>query len=132
MNRTTMDGFVKTHFGNVLEADGQIVCGSASINTSSILTKLIQEAGRWCQHYASDLFIFWSSLEKQMEDGTIESGSHLFGFRESGVDDEKSIFYNYANHGYIPAHEYRAIWRLDINVDVKSNKIALKLYEVIR
>ena len=46
MNRTTMDGFVKTHFGNVLEADGQIVCGSASINTSSILTKLIQEAGR--------------------------------------------------------------------------------------
>lgn len=38
MNKITMDGFVKTHFGEVIEADGQIICGDASINISSILT----------------------------------------------------------------------------------------------
>lgn len=31
--------------------------GGWRINYSSILSKLIQEAGRWCEHYASDLFI---------------------------------------------------------------------------
>ncbi len=132
MNKITMDGFVKTHFGEVIEADGQIICGDASINISSILTKLIQEAGRWCKSYASDLFIYWSSLQKQVEDGTIESGSHLFGFRETGVDDESSIFHKYANYGYIPGYEYRAIWRLDVNVDVEHSKLTMTLYEVIR
>ena len=73
MDKTTMDGFQKTCFGKTIEADGQIVCGKASINLSSILTVLIQEAGRWCRSYASDLFIYWSSLQKQVEDGTIRS-----------------------------------------------------------
>lgn len=132
MDKTTMDGFQKTCFGKTIEADGQIVCGKASINLSSILTVLIQEAGRWCRSYASDLFIYWSSLQKQVEDGIIESGSHLFGFRESGVDDEKSILHKYANYGYVPAHEYRTIWRLDINVDVEHSKLTMTLYEVIR
>ena len=132
MNKTAMDGFIKTNFGEILEADGQIICGKASINTSSILTKLIQEAGRWCRSYASDLFIFWSSLQKQVEEGSIESSSHLFGFRETGVDDESSIFHKYANYGYIPAHEYRAIWRLHINVDIEHSKLTMTLYEVIR
>lgn len=73
-----------------------------------------------------------SSLQKQVDEGTIESGSHLFGFRETGVDDEKAIFHQYANYGYTPAHEYRAIWRLDVNVDAEHNKLTMALYEVIR
>lgn len=132
MDKTNMDGFKKTCFGKTIEADGQIICGKPSINLSSILTVLIQEAGRWCRSYASDLFIYWSSLQKHVDEGTIESGSHLFGFRETGVDDEGTIFHKYANYGYTPAHEYRAIWRLDINVDTEDNKISMALYEVIR
>ena len=31
--------------------------GKWEINYSSILTRLIQEAGRWCEYYASDLFV---------------------------------------------------------------------------
>ena len=65
MDKTNMDGFKKTCFGKTIEADGQIICGKPSINLSSILTVLIQEAGRWCRSYASDLFIYWSSLQKQ-------------------------------------------------------------------
>lgn len=44
--------------------------GNWEINYSSILTKLIQEAGRWCEHYASDLFITWKhNIDKKLDDG---------------------------------------------------------------
>ena len=33
--------------------------GKWEINTSFILTRLIQEAGRWCESFASDLFVQW-------------------------------------------------------------------------
>ena len=47
---------------------------SWEINTSSILTKLIQEAGRWCESYASDLFIRWGVIQKGLENATVEPG----------------------------------------------------------
>ena len=68
-------------------------CGSLTydsngftINCSSVLTRLIQEAGRYCEHYASDLFLDWKQIDKEIEEGTIDTRTALFGFRESGVD----------------------------------------------
>ena len=37
--------------------------GKWEINYSSILTKLIQEAGRWTERYASDLFLGWRLMK---------------------------------------------------------------------
>ena len=38
--------------------------GKWEINYSSILTKLIQEAGRWTERYASDLFLGWKEIDE--------------------------------------------------------------------
>lgn len=106
----------------VLETSGELTVNlftgerTVSINYSSILTRLIQEAGRICESYASNLFIDWRSIVEALEDGTIETGSYLFGFRDSGVDEAKSVlyWYNETSHG---REHYPAIWKLDINVE---------------
>ena len=106
----------------VLETSGELTVNlftgerRVGINYSTILTRLIQEAGRICEFYASDLFIDWRSIVEALEDGTIETGSYLFGFRDSGVDEAKSVlyWYNETSHGL---EHYSAIWKLDINVE---------------
>ena len=122
----------------VLETSGELTVNlftgerTVSINYSSILTRLIQEAGRICEFYASDLFIDWRSIVKALEDGTIETGSYLFGFRDSGVDEAKSVLYWYNETGHGLEH-YSAIWRLDIDVELVApgrERIGMKLYRV--
>lgn len=94
-----------------------------NINTSSILTRLIQEAGRWCNSYASDLFILWNyGVDKLLENGTMESTNLVFAFREHGVDSE--VGYNHNKETY---HYYRAVWFLDI--DVADGKINMVLHK---
>lgn len=123
----------------VLETFGEITVNlftgerTVSVNYSSILTRLIQEAGRICEFYASDLFIDWRSIVEALEDGTIESGSYLFGFRDSGVDEAKSVlyWYNETSHG---CDQYTAIWRLDIDVELVAPgrmSVRMKLYRVM-
>lgn len=108
------------------------------LNYSSILTRLIQEAGRWCKSYASDLFIDWHSIDSAIRSGGLESGAHLFGFRESGVDGNSFILsrYDQLNCNSDPGAVYRAIWRLDIFVDNDTEdgrqRIRMSLYEVER
>ena len=62
------------------------------LNMSAIYTKLIQEAGRICEHFASDLLIDLESVEKWI-DGCSKSEyapargiSFCFGFHKVGVD----------------------------------------------
>ena len=103
-----------------------------SINTSSILTRLIQEAGRYCENYASDLFIQWSRVEKMLND-EIEPKTQFFGFRENGVDHEEWIDNRLQEDPY--HHQYRSIWRLDIWIEEStgyyhSKEIKMKLYRV--
>lgn len=94
------------------------------INTSSILTKLIQEAGRWCEFYASDLFISWSSLMEHLNDGNYEGGTYLFGFRSHGVDHLEWVLYRLTEG----SESYRSIWRLD--VEVSDDEVTMKLGRV--
>lgn len=66
--------------------------GAYDINLSDILTKLIQYAGKYCEFYASDLFISWQHVLNIIEKA--EPGNEyieLFGFRKSGVDHEEFI-----------------------------------------
>lgn len=83
--------------------------GRCDINTSSIVSRLIREAGRWCEHYASDLFILWNVIQCQLDDGSITDGMHFFAFRESGVDTETEYIRNNGISNY-----YRAVWVLEI------------------
>lgn len=96
------------------------------INTSSILTKLIQEAGRYCESFASDLFIYWKGIDEMLQGERLLRRIKMFGFRENGIDNSDDItcvLQHDPNH-----KEYRSIWRLDTEVD--GDRITMKLYRV--
>ena len=96
--------------------------GKWEINYSSILTKLIQEAGRWTERYASDLFLGWKEIDEILSNPITESTSRIFAFREAGVDGD--IFYE---HNKSNPHYYRAVWKLEINlVDVGKIEMVLR------
>lgn len=96
------------------------------INYSSILTKLIQEAGRWCEHYASDLFVLWKhNIEDKLENGTLETGQFVFAMYGNGINNKEQ--YEYHNKNYEQDyHYYRAIWFLD--VETNDGKIKMTLH----
>jgi len=100
------------------------------INYSSILTKLIQECGRLCEYYASDLFIIWNGVVRKLKEKTKGISSYLFGIRERGVDHSEFVLSRYNNNGHYAHYEYRKIYRLDIIVD--NNSTIMRLYEVDR
>lgn len=127
-----INSFKKIDMQISITAGGQIVSGETSINYSSILTKLIQEAGRWCKAYASDLFILWNTVIKTLESGQAEDASYLFGFYENGVDNAQSIINQYQSIGYMAGLRYRAIWRLDVTVNEETRLLEMTLYEVYR
>ena len=93
------------------------------INTSSILTRLIQEAGRWCEHYASDLFVQWKyEIDQKLDNGTLYTNTFVFAFRDSGVDNEEWYENHKNEHNY-----YRAVWHLDVLTD--KGKIKMMLHK---
>ena len=61
------------------------------INWSSIQSKLIYLAGRYCDRFASDLNIDIFAIIRHIEQRTLQSGMHLFGFREDGVDHSSLV-----------------------------------------
>lgn len=93
------------------------------INDSSILTKLIQEAGRWCENYASDLFIDWQTIDQKLKDPEYTGGKYLFGFREMGVDHAPYILSHFNRNGH--SEYYRSIWCLEITVEDQNMKMQL-------
>ena len=101
-----------------------------NINYSSILTRLIQECGRLCESYASDLFITWNSIVRKLEEKTMETSAYLFGVREMGVDHNDFVLSRYNTNGCYAKHEYRKIYRLDVVVD--GDLIRMELYEIER
>lgn len=111
---------------DIVEAYGR----DFNINYSSILTKLIQECGRLCESYASDLFITWDGIVQKLKEKTMETSVHLFGIREMGVDHNEFILSRYNNNGCYAKNEYRKIYRL--NVVVEGDLIRMELYEIER
>ena len=110
----------------IIETEGR----DFNINYSSILTKLIQECGRLCESYASDLFIDWNIIDEKIQEKTMETSTYLFGIRETGVDHNPFVLSRYNNNGCHAKYEYRKIYRLDIIVD--GDSIRMKLYEIER
>ena len=100
------------------------------INYSSILTRLIQSAGRFCLNYASDLWIDWNNIQNRLTgeilytDGVYE---YLFAMRKQGVDHASYILSN-ANNGKYLSDYYSEIFKL--TVKVVNNIITMELVEV--
>lgn len=73
----------------IITAKGRYRWGEVEVNDSSIWTRLIQEAGRKCDWYASDILIWYESYMR-VRDECIRSGGEynwMYGFRTSGVDE---------------------------------------------
>lgn len=137
--KKTIEDFKAIDRQEPITSQGEIYNNKCSINASAIWTKLIQEAGRWCKDFASDLLYDYMKIEEKIENATLETESHLFGFRECGVDHDSYIFSRYSNQPVYgnAALEYRAIWRLDVTVEsmestYKTRKVTFSLYEVHR
>lgn len=89
-----------------------------SINYSDILTRLIKSAGMHCEHFASDLFIDWSNLQKRLCNKEYKGEKLLFGMRENGVDGNIFVLCKYNNPlTYDIEKEYKEIFLLDIQIE---------------
>lgn len=91
--------------------------GHYSIGYSDILSFLIKKAGTICERYASDLFIDWCWLEKQLKNLYFEGGKFLFGFRDSGVDGNAFVLTN-LNNGRIST--YKELYMLEIETSIND------------
>ena len=137
----TLDSFKAKNNEKRITATGWAVEDrfSQCINCSSILSRLIRTAGRLVDFYASDLFITWDALIRELDhalanamspetDSAAFSRSYLFGFREMGVDDEKAVLSWFNDAGGNRGH-YREIWRLDADISATGD-VRAELYEV--
>ena len=87
--------------------------GRWDINLCSVWTKLIQEAGQICEHYASDLLIEVDSIKKLLESGKDIDEEFLFGFRDCGVDHKEWVKIKLDNPE-IYREVYGSIWCMTI------------------
>lgn len=114
--------------------------GKIEVSLSSIFTRIIQEAGRWCESYASDVLIDIDSVknclklnaEEWKDDSHYErdeNGNDMlhfaFGFRQGGVDHKEWIIENQKNEQR-KYYYYRAIWDLKI-VNDRMNGVTITL-----
>lgn len=130
MKEYTVNDFqMKTYAYEPIVDTGRYSHGHWDINYSSVLTRLIQEAGRFCESYASDLFIDWEGVVNAIEDMQPNTEyTQLFGFRKTGIDHNAFIISRYESNGNSAGHEYRSLWRLDIKTT--SDEITMTLGRV--
>ncbi len=92
--------------------------GMFAVNYCSILTALIQVAGRICRRYASDLFIDWMSINKKLQDKSYNGGKYLFGFREDGVDHAPYVLSRLNSSGFLYSRSViKEMYMLEIKVE---------------
>lgn len=94
-------------------SNGAFVSEIQNCNFSSEWSRLINEAGRWCESYASDILIDFKSIKAYLErlkNGEESEGREFwFGFRQMGVDG-LSFIQSRTEREYA-SHVYRAVWR---------------------
>jgi hypothetical protein len=116
-----LDYFDRMNF--ITEHGSVDYAGKVEVNYSSILTKLIQETGRLCDRFASDLFINWKSVEKwieELKEREPKKEIFAFGLRDSGVDHKEFCEVRLTNASVYGSSEfgiYRAIYVLEMQFD---------------
>ena len=94
-------------------SNGAFVSEIQNCNFSSEWSRLINEAGRWCESYASDILINFESIKAYLErlkNGEESEGREFwFGFRQMGIDN--LAFIQSRTEREYASHVYRAVWR---------------------
>ena len=103
-------------------SNGAFVSEIQNCNFSSEWSRLINEAGRWCESYASDILIDFESIKAYLErlkNGEESEGREFwFGFRQMGVDGLN--FIQSRTEREYASHVYRAIWRWSFTVEERE------------
>ena len=103
-------------------SNGAFVSEIQNCNFSSEWSRLINEAGRWCESYASDILIDFESIKAYLErlkNGEESEGREFwFGFRQMGVD-HLAFIQSRTERGYA-SHVYRAVWRWSFTVEERE------------
>lgn len=121
-----MASFKPNHYAyRTIEASGTYsgYTDRYEINPSSVLDALIIQAGKDCEHYASDLFIYWSGVSASIERG--ESGVYYFGFHRNGVDCESLIDDRLSGTSVPANYVYRSMYILTVSVENRDVRVAL-------
>lgn len=96
-------------------------------------SRLINEAGRWCESYANDILYAVDQVRGYLESlasgETVESREYWFGFREAGVDGKTVIDAHPA--GIYASYIYRAVWVWSFVVERDFLKTKLKKMLII-
>lgn len=91
-------------------------------NFSTEWSRLINEAGRWCESYASDILIDFESIREYLNSlasgEMMESREFWFGFRQMGVDH--LAFIQSRTEREYASHVYRAVWRWSFTVEERE------------
>lgn len=96
------------------------------INTSSILSFLIKEAGKYCERFASDLFISWQAVEKALTDENYTGGRYVFAIRDCGVDGNLFAEARLESPDMYGKYPYKAFYILDAEIKGKDIRMSLK------
>ena len=103
-------------------SNGAFVSEIQNCNFSSEWSRLINEAGRWCESYASDILIDFESIREYLNSlangETMESREFWFGFRQMGVDH--LAFIQSRTEREYAGHVYRAVWRWSFTVEERE------------
>lgn len=92
-----------------------------SINLDRIASKLINEVGRFCEHYASDFLIDWYKIRKEIDNNEAIAGERkifTLGLRESGVDGNTFIM-NHLRNNWVSSY-YRRIYAVSVTHTIKN------------
>lgn len=113
--------------GEAIISEGYVYQDKTNINMSNLYTKLIQEAGRFCDCYASDLIYDIDAIREAIDNH--KSRKFYMGFRESGIDHNSFIECRTPSE----IRDYRVIWKLTLKFtedDYYDYKITATLCKV--
>ena len=103
-------------------SNGAFVSEIQNCNFSSEWSRLINEAGRWCESYASDILIDFETIKAYLErlaSGEESEGREFwFGFRQMGVDH--LAFIQSRTEREYASHTYRAVWKWSFTVEERE------------
>lgn len=104
---------------------GYILNGQYSVNISNIMTRLIQETGRYCESYASDIYYTLKELEEYTEKIKNRNELVLIGMCDCGIHEINAD--TIGNPDTFP-YRYRKIY--GIRIVSNEKKISVVLFEV--
>lgn len=142
--------FIENMAANIFNESNNICCDACTyinmnnhydesdINVSDIATRLIQETGRWVEHWASDFIITWDTVRKCINEhmkttDILPTKVFFFGLRSNGVDHTEYIASNlYGDTGLNP-YLYRKVFAvqvMDVTDDDTDKRVLVTLKDV--